>query len=241
MPRDDVLQLVPVRLRELPGAVVVLAQLRIGHRQAELPDLRHVAVEELLARLAVPLALDPPDVHGVLFLAIGFPWNCISGAHQRSSASWTSSRCSSVPFIIVRITSRPWRMWNDSSQQIFFMIRAYGAYEHLRSAFWLMIAAASTSQAMTPDVAPGLRRVVEDVVELRLARDQVLEALRPRLAEVLDDAVDELRVADLVLHLRGKGELPLQRRRAEDPLALGEDPMSSEFPCISMNLISFAR
>jgi hypothetical protein len=35
-------------------------------------------------------------------------------------------------------------MWNDSSQQIFFlMIRAYGAYEHLRSAFWLMIAAAS--------------------------------------------------------------------------------------------------
>ena len=41
-------------------------------------------------------------------------------------------------------------MWNDSSQQIFFMIRAYGAYEHLRSAFWLMIAAASTSHAITP-------------------------------------------------------------------------------------------
>ena len=55
-----------------------------------------------------------------------------------------------MPFIIVRITSRPWRMWNDSSQQIFFMIRAYGAYEHLRSAFWLMIAAASTSHAITP-------------------------------------------------------------------------------------------
>ncbi len=55
-----------------------------------------------------------------------------------------------VPFIIARITSRPWRMWNDSSQQIFFMIRAYGAYEHLSSAFWEMIAAASTSQAITP-------------------------------------------------------------------------------------------
>ena len=41
-------------------------------------------------------------------------------------------------------------MWNDSSQQIFFITRAYGAYEHLRSAFWLMIAAASTSQAITP-------------------------------------------------------------------------------------------
>ena len=48
------------------------------------------------------------------------------------------------------MTSRPWRMWNDSSQQIFFMIRAYGAYEHLRSAFCETIAAASTSQAMTP-------------------------------------------------------------------------------------------
>jgi hypothetical protein len=30
------------------------------------------------------------------------------------------------------------------------MIRAYGAYEHLRRAFWLMIAAASTSHAITP-------------------------------------------------------------------------------------------
>ena len=43
-----------------------------------------------------------------------------------------------------------------------------------------------------------------------------------RLAEVLDDAVDQLRVADLVLHLGGQGELALERRRAEDPLALGQ-------------------
>ena len=48
------------------------------------------------------------------------------------------------------MTSRPWRMWNDSSQQIFFMIRAYGAYEHLSSAFCETIAAASTSHAITP-------------------------------------------------------------------------------------------
>ena len=47
-------------------------------------------------------------------------------------------------------------MWNDSSQQIFRMIRAYGAYEHLRSAFCEMIAAASTSQAITP-TSPQLR------------------------------------------------------------------------------------
>src|SRR4029453_2769891 len=61
------------------------------------------------------------------------------------------------------------------------------------------------------DVAPRLRRVVEDVVELRLPVDEVLEALRARLAEVLDDAIDQLRVADLVLHLRGPPELSLER------------------------------
>jgi hypothetical protein len=65
-------------------------------------------------------------------------------------------------------------MWKDSSQQIFFMIRAY-------------------------------------------------EACVPRLPEVCDDAVDELRVADLVLDLRRERELPLQRRRAEDPVALREN------------------
>src|SRR5205823_5159973 len=46
------------------------------------------------------------------------------------------------------------------------------------------------------DVAPGLRRVVEDVVELRLPRDEIVETRVPRLAEILDNAVDELRVAD---------------------------------------------
>ncbi len=41
-------------------------------------------------------------------------------------------------------------MWTDSSQQIFFMVRAYGAYEESRSACCDTIAAASTSQAMIP-------------------------------------------------------------------------------------------
>ena len=63
---------------------------------------------------------------------------------------------------------------------------------------------------------------MEDVVELRLARDEIGEALLARLAEVLDDAVDQLRVADFVLHLRGQRELALEGRRAEDPLALGQ-------------------
>ena len=114
-------------------------------------------------------------------------------------------------------------MWNDSSQQIFFMIRAYGAYEHLSSAFWRDDRGRVDEPGDHADVAPRLRRVVEDVVELRLAGDQVVEALLARLAEVLDDAVDQLRVADLVLHLRRQRELALQRRRAQDPLALGQD------------------
>src|SRR5439155_19456520 len=66
--RHDVLELVPVGLAELPLAVVALAQLRIRHRQPELPDLGNVAVEELLPRLAVPLRLDAPQVHRVLVL-----------------------------------------------------------------------------------------------------------------------------------------------------------------------------
>jgi hypothetical protein len=65
---------------------------------------------------------------------------------------------------------------------------------------------------------------VEDVVELAPARDEVGEALLARLAEVLDDAVDKLRVPDLVLHLGRERELALEGRRAQDPLPFGQDP-----------------
>src|SRR5207237_9161695 len=66
--RDDVAELVPLGLGVLPHVVVALPQCRVRHLEPELPDLRHVAVEELLPRLLVALALDPPDVHRV-FLA----------------------------------------------------------------------------------------------------------------------------------------------------------------------------
>jgi hypothetical protein len=74
------------------------------------------------------------------------------------------------------------------------------------------------------DVAPALRRVVEDVVELRPAGDQVLEHGLARLAEVLRDAIQELRVADLVLDLGRQRQLPAERRRPHDPFPLGEHP-----------------
>src|SRR5207245_11344177 len=66
--RDDVLQLVPVRLAVLPDPIVVLPQLRIRHGQAELPALRHVPVAELLACLLVPLRLAAPGVQRMLLL-----------------------------------------------------------------------------------------------------------------------------------------------------------------------------
>src|SRR5437764_14813870 len=58
------------------------------------------------------------------------------------------------------------------------------------------------------DVAPGNGGVVEDVMELRPAVDQVLEHRLAALPEVLRDPVEDLRVPDLVLHLPGQGELP---------------------------------
>ena len=73
------------------------------------------------------------------------------------------------------------------------------------------------------DVTPRLRRIVKDIVELRPALDEILQALLARLAQVLDDPVDELRVSYLVLHLCGERQLSLERRRPKDPLALGED------------------
>src|SRR5919109_374838 len=64
---DDGAQLLPVGLGEEPAAaLLVLAKRGVGDLEAELPDLRHVAVEELLASVLVALALDPPDVHRVL-------------------------------------------------------------------------------------------------------------------------------------------------------------------------------
>src|SRR5262249_11342717 len=63
---DDVLELGPVGLGVLPDAVVAPAQLRVGNGEAELADLRAVPLEELLARLLVPLRLDPPQVHRIL-------------------------------------------------------------------------------------------------------------------------------------------------------------------------------
>ena len=60
-------------------------------------------------------------------------------------------------------------------------------------------------------------------MELGPPRHEVVEAGVSRLSQIGDDAVDELRVPDLVLDLRGQRQLPLQRRRAEDPVALGQD------------------
>ena len=74
-----------------------------------------------------------------------------------------------------------------------------------------------------PDIRPALRRVVEDVVELGLAGQQVVEHRLARFAQVLRHPVQQLRVPDLVLDLGRQGELAAERRRPHQPLALGED------------------
>src|SRR6266542_6639987 len=75
-------------------------------------------------------------------------------------------------------------------------------------------------QGADAQVRPAHGRVVEDVVELGLAVEQVGEHGFARLAEVLGDPVEELRVADLVLDLGAQGELPLERGGAQDPFPL---------------------
>src|SRR5690606_10124305 len=70
------------------------------------------------------------------------------------------------------------------------------------------------------DIPPGAGRVVEHVVELALAGDEVGEDLLARLPQVLHQPVEQLGMPRLVLDLRGHGELALERRRAQDPVAL---------------------
>src|SRR5262245_15308127 len=67
MAGHDGAELLPVGLRVEPRPRrLVLAESRIRDREPELADLRDVALEELLTRLLVRLALDPPDDHRVL-------------------------------------------------------------------------------------------------------------------------------------------------------------------------------
>src|SRR6266511_2467704 len=223
VPRDDAFQLVPVRLAVLPHPVVVLAQLRIRNRQAELPDLRHVAVEELLPRLLVALRLDPPDVHRVV---LGGDRIAVE-LHQRSPpARQRLLHQLALPFGAVHQGEDHVAPVQDVERLLPADLLHDPRVRRVR-ALEQRLLGDDRGRVDEPgdhaDVAPRLRRVVEDVMELRLAGDQVGEASLARLAEVLDDAVDQLRVPDLVLHLRGQRELALQRRRAEDPLALGQD------------------
>ena len=223
MAGDDVAQHVPVGLGVDPAIrCLVLSKRRVGDLEAELADLRDVAVEELLSRLLVPLALDPPDEHRVLF------------GRDRVAVEMHERLPPAVERLLheLELLLRPRDHCEDH-------VAAVEDVERLLPADLLHDPRVRRVRALEErllrddrrgvdeprdhaDVAPGLRRVVEDVVELRLPGDEVVETGAARLSEVLDHAVDELRVADLVLDLRREGELPLQRGRAEDPVALGE-------------------
>ena len=72
------------------------------------------------------------------------------------------------------------------------------------------------------DVAPGRRGIVEDVVILRHACNQIAQHLIARLAEVLRHAIEHLAVADFVLDLGRQCELAAQTRGPCDPLPFGQ-------------------
>jgi len=151
VPGHDRAQPFPVGLGVEPAAaLLVLAKGGIRDLETEFTDLRHVPVEELLTGLLVPLALDAPDVHRVL---VGGNRVAVE-VHERLPPAVERLLDEAELLFGTRDHGEdhvaPVEDVNDSSQQIFFMIRAYGAYEHLRSAFWETMAAASTSQAMTP-------------------------------------------------------------------------------------------
>ncbi len=72
------------------------------------------------------------------------------------------------------------------------------------------------------DVGPVQRRVVEDRRILGLAGVQCVDQVVARHAERLGRRVQVHAVAALVLHLREQDGLALERRRARDPVALGQ-------------------
>src|SRR5262249_48674502 len=164
---------------------------------AELTDLRDVALEELLARLLVPLTLDPPDEHRVLLGRNRVPVE----VHER------------LPPAIKRLLNEAELLLRPRDEREDHVAPGEDV-ERLLPADLLHDPRVRRVRALEerllrhdggrvdeprddPGVAPGARGVVEDVVELRLPRDEVVETCASRLAEVLDDAVDELRVPDL--------------------------------------------
>src|SRR6266498_3793638 len=189
--RHDVLELVPVGLRILPDAVVVaLAEPRVGHRQPELPDLRHVAVEELLARILVGLALDPPAVHRIVLRRDRVPVEL----HQRPPP--TGHRLLDELALLVR----PGHERENAVAPVEDVERLLPAdllhdprVRRVR-AFEERLLRDDRRGVDEPsdhgNVPPGLRRVMEDIVELRLTRDEVVEAGLAGLPQVLDHPVE---------------------------------------------------
>jgi hypothetical protein len=220
---DDRRQLVPVGLRVLPRAVVGAPELRVGERQAELPHLRHVALEELLARLLVALALDPPLHHRIL---VGR--NRVPVEHHERLPPAVERLLHELPLTVRAGDEREDHVAAvEDVERLLPADLAHDPRVRRVRALEQGLLRDDCGRVDEPgdhaDVAPGSRRVVEDVVELRAAGDEIVEARLPRLAEVFDDAVEELRMADLVLDLRGESQLALERGGAEDPVAFGED------------------
>src|SRR5579864_57723 len=219
------LQLVPVRL----GVLIALlrlepAQPRIRDHQAVFEDDRHEPPQELLAEFLVGLHLEAPGQHrfGVRRHSVGHAEEVNDGGpppvqrvlqHGPLGRRAFGQRPPHVePELNVEVL-----LVTDALQHAGIRRIRAGPQRSLR-----LHRRAVYEDLNDGDVGPGLRGIVEDIVEACAALDQFGIHLLPRPADRLGDAVQQHAVTDLVLDLRGERHLAGERRRARNPLPLGQ-------------------
>src|SRR5918999_2325742 len=220
---DHLPELVPAGIAPQPLApLVVVAKLGVRDADPEVPQLGDVRGEELLTEVLVRPGLDPPVQEDVL-LGLG---RLAEEVHDRPPPS-VHGVLEHVPLLRCSADELQGQLLAVTEVERF--LRADPAHGpdvgHVRAVEEGLLRDQGRAVDQPPDhrhVAPRLRRVVEDVVELRTAVDQVVEHLLPALAQVLGHPVQDLSVARLVLDLGREGELPAERRGPGDPLPFGQ-------------------
>src|ERR671919_340701 len=223
VPLHDLPELVPAGVAPVPLALLLVpCEVGVGDRDPEVPQLRHVGGEEFLAEVLVRSGLDAPVQEDILL-----------GLRRRAEEVHDRP-----PPPIHRILEHLALLGGAADElerellAVAEVHRLLGADPTHRPDVWEVRAVeerllgdqrgAVDQPADHGHVAPRLGRVVEHVVELGPPVDEVVPHVVAALAEVLGHPVQDLGVPSLILHLRGQGQLPLQRGRPRNPLALGE-------------------
>ncbi|CPM42962.1 Uncharacterised protein [Bordetella pertussis] len=226
MALDHRVELVPVDRAEIVMAALgVPLQVRIGHRQPQVLGLRHGLVDHFLAQFVVGEQLDLP-LHRLR--AVGRVG--VGGAehHQRRP-----------PPAIERLLAHGLLLGRAVQAHLDQQIVALALVERLFLAHahhGARVGAVRTSAqrdlvddgraidqpADHADIGPCQGGIVEDAGVLGAARVQIVDQVLARNAQRLGRAVEIQAVPGLVLHLGQQDRLALERRRAGDPVALGQ-------------------